>query len=359
MIELRATLPDDLPGLDRLFRRRFGHGLSAAEWRWKYLQIGQAAGEARSMVAVEVEDPGARGGGAAGRSTGEVVAHAGALAHQARHGDSSGPVWQLVDWVGETTGAGLRPPLVRLGRALLEDLPRPGDLPWIYGFPSERHFELGRRVFGYRPLPAIIPVVGDLEDLPSGLGTESNITSSDHYAVGNDTGSTDGDRAEGRDGAAATWDACQVNGVRRTAAFLNWRYHARPDRYYRFYRLIRSRSGGMAPLGPSGLAVFAFIGDEAAASELWLPGFDEDPQAWLRALLDVADDLRRSGIVRWRFWPGPARGRFATDLSQALPELKLRPHGSQTMGCRGRRGGGDPQEAAAGFYYAMGDYDLV
>jgi hypothetical protein len=40
--------------------------------------------------------------------------------------------------------------------------------------------------------------------------------------------------------------------------------------------------------------------------------------------------------------------------------LGLAPSGERRqIGCRGRPGGEDPAAAAAGFLYAMGDYDLV
>jgi hypothetical protein len=136
-----------------------------------------------------------------------------------------------------------------------------------------------------------------------------------------------------------------VLGVRRSAAFLNWRYHARPQRYYRFYRLGRP--------GASGLAVFAFVGQEAWATEIWLPPAGE----WYSAMLAVAADLRAAGLRTWRFWPPPA----AAGTAALLARLGVRPDGEpRFVGCRGpAQGGVDPIAAAAGFYYAMGDYDLA
>jgi SAM-dependent methyltransferase len=141
-------------------------------------------------------------------------------------------------------------------RSLLADLPRVGDAPWIFGFPSERHFRLGERVFGYRPLQILEELGGDIPDVAPGSRIE--------------TGDSCGDWAE------AVWEACDVLGVRRSAAFLNWRYYSRPHRYYRFYRLA---SGSR-----EGLAVFAFVGEEAWAAELWLPSGGE----WYAPMLAVA-----------------------------------------------------------------------
>lgn len=313
MPEIRPTRPEDLPALSALFADRFGHGLTPEEWQWKYRQI---PGEGRSLVAVEA---------------GTVLAHAGALALPSRRPGGEGgegPIWQLVDFAGTTRRGGLRAALVDLGRRLLADLPGEGDAPWIYGFPSERHFRLGERVFGYRPLTTIEPLAGELPDSVPTARIE--------------TGDSCGDWAE------AVWERCGGLGVRRSAAFLNWRYYARPQRYYRFYRMFSDGNDA-----GEGLAVFAFVGDEALAAEVWLPTAARSEE-WYPSLLAVAADLRAAGFRSWRFWPGPG---LAPSLAA---ELGLRPAGErQFVGCRGRSEGPDPVAAASGFPYSMGDYDLV
>lgn len=314
MIAVRPTGESDLPGLDALFRASFGHGFAADEWEWKYRRL---PGEGRSLVAVD--------------RAGAVVAHAGALRLPARRGDLEAGVWQLADFAGSTGGAGggLVPPLVRCGRTLLAGLPGPADLPWIFGFPSARHFRLGERTFGYRPLAEVRPLAGPLPESPAprpGLAAPA-------------------ERLDpGDDLAGRAWAACAVDGVVRTTALLNWRYHDRPARYYRYYRL----AGG----GAEGLAVFAFVGRAAWAAELWLP-----PAAgWYDALAAAAADLRAAGLASWRFWPPPPR----SGLDATLARLGLAPEAETLfIGCRGAPGGPDPAAAAAGFYYAMGDYDAV
>jgi hypothetical protein len=322
MLEIRPTRPEDLAGLAVLFAERFGHSLPPAEWEWKYRQI---PGESRSLVAV---------------ADGAVLAHAGALALPARWPGGEGPVWQLVDFAGTTRRRGLRAALVDLGRELLADLPREGDAPWIFGFPSERHFRLGERVFGYRPLTAIELLAGELSPLPP--------PDSDPRIGRLETGDSCGDWAE------TVWEQCGGLGVRRSAAFLNWRYYARPQRYYRFYRMF-SEGPETMPDVMEGFAVFAFVSEEAWAAEVWLPPAGR----WYPSMLAVAADLRAAGFRSWRFWP---RSPFASGLDPGLQEaLGLRPTGERRfVGCRGRLSGGpDPVAAAAGFPYAMGDYDLV
>ena len=378
-IVLRPTEPGDLAALGALFDERFGHPVTPEEWQWKYRHL---PGEARSWVAVD--------------DRGRVLAHAGALGLPARvrrvqgaepegsaapvatggagggrpDAVSKAPIWQLTDWAGTAAATGLRPPLVRLGRRLLGDLPRPGDAPWIFGFPSERHFRLGRRVFGYRTLPGIVELAGDIAAAADATaGAPELAVPSEHC----------GDWPEA---AEAAWEGCGVLGVRRSAAFLNWRYHARPGRYYRFYRLLPSRGGERTSGRTSGLAVFAFVGTEALAAELWLPSGGADAPIrsagsngsaasdWLPALRAVAADLAAAGLTRWRFWPPPERrvsarapgaGGGPAGLADLLERLGVRATGeARFMGSRGptgARAAGHPADPH--FYYAMGDYDLV
>lgn len=306
MIEIRPRRDGDEPALAALFEASFGYPPHPEFWNWKYRRL---PGRGRSVVAV--------GAG------GDIVAHAGALALPASRNGETADLWQLVDFMGSPKGSGLRPPLVAAGRALLADLPAPADLPWIFGFPSERHFALGVRQFGYRPLRELRPLEGDLPRAAAPTGRLVEVT--DHC----------GDWAE------RIWAACRLDSVRRSAAFLNWRYHARPDRYYRFYRL---RSGA-----EEGLAVFGFHGKQAVAAELWLPAGPD----WSGAMATVAGDLAAMGIESWAFWPRPAG-----DL--LLAALGLVERGDVVrIGCRGRAGGPDPAAAAEGFEYSMGDYDLT
>jgi hypothetical protein len=312
---LRPTAPHDLPALAAFFTDRFGHPMTPEEWSWKY---GSLPGEARSLLAIDA---------AADRERPEnILAHAGALCLPARWQDREAGVWQLVDWAGTTRRRGLRPALIELGRRLLADLPRADDAPFLFGFPSERHFRLGERAFGYRPLAEVTELAGPLPEAAADLAA---------IASGDSCG----------DWAAAAWEACGVAGVRRSAAFLNWRYYARPGRYYRFYRL--------AAQGVEGLAVFAFLGEEAWGAELWLPPGSE----WYAALLAVAADLKAAGLRRWRLWPPPPELR----LDATLAALGLTPAGERRfIGCRGALdSGADPAQAARGFRFAMGDYDLV
>jgi hypothetical protein len=307
MLTIREPEVEDLEALDPLLESRFGHPMGIAEWEWKYRRL---PGEARSLVATD--------------GAGELLAHVGALGLPARWQGGEALMWSLVDWVGRPNRAGLRPPLVEVGRRLLSQIPRPGDVPWNYGFPSRRHFELGRRVFGYREVRQIPRWAGAL---PQGR----------HDPRAAEPMERCGPWAE------AAWEACGALGVRRSPRYLDWRYWARPERYYRVYRL---REGDA-----SGLAVAAFVGRQAILAELWLP----PGRLWGRCLESVASDLRRSGIERWVAWPPAAR----SGGKALLRDLGMSPDGEPVLlGCR--LVGADARvEEVAELTFTPGDHDIV
>jgi hypothetical protein len=333
MIEIRPTEPADLVGVDALFQRGFGHGLSRTAWEWKYHAL---PGDGRTTVAVTTE--------------GEVLAHAGGLALPARWRDDDGVVrealmWNTVDFVAGAGGGGLRPPVVPLMFKLMEDMPRPGDAPWVIGFPSARNLRLTERIVKSSHLRRIQQWKGELapaaeraSEVAGEGAAELEMEIGDSCAVGVDGGGDQG-------WVERVWSACGGRGVVRSPAFLNWRYHARPERFYRFYRLRSAVEGQLI----EGLAVVAFEGSEAAVTELWLPPAGD----WRRAVPEIARDLLATGLVRWRLWTPPAG-------EASLAGLGLEPDDVVDVVYRGRLG--QPLEEvrpiADAAYYAMGDHDL-
>lgn len=309
MIEIRAPGAADLPGLSALYRSAFGYEPPEGFWRWKY---GDAPGESRQRIAL---------------SEGIVVAHAGALGLPARWARGEGLAWQLVDFMGSTAGGGLRSAMVAAGRDLLAELPRVEDVPFLFGFPSARHFRLGARAFGYRAWREVRAFHGCLPDVVT-----ADASAPVEVEIAERSGAW----------APAIWERCRVRGVLRSQAFLDWRYYARPDRYYRFYRLRRQ--------GAEGFAVFGYAGDEARAAELWLP----DGEGGAEMLRAVTTDLRSLGMTRWTFWPPDARhAQIVESLGARVVEETI------FAGCRGRPDEAHPEALAGDFALAMGDYDLV
>lgn len=327
MTRLRWTQDEDLAGIDALFQQGFGHALSRQAWEWKYRAI---PGEARSAVAL-AED-------------GRVLAHVGAIGLPARWRGSdesdggSQLLWQTVDFVGGARGGGLRPPVVPLMRWLLEDIPRLGETPWIIGFPNPRNRRLTERIMGSGRLGGIRRWEGELAAVElrrqEGCG-EVKVESGDSSSIGEDDGPLPGDWAE------RAWRGCGVHGVCRDAAFLNWRYHARPERYYRFYRLL---SGEV-----EGLVVVAFCGEEGAVTELWLPPEGQ----WAGGLATIAADLRASGLARWQFWMAPTGAGWLEGLGLVeADEVHLAYTGALGQDLS------ELTEVAQDFYYGMGDTDF-
>ena len=142
--------------------------------------------------------------------------------------------------------------------------------------------------------------------------------------------------------SSALWESLRLTGVRRSQAFLDWRYYARPGRYYRFYRLRRR--------GAEGFAVFGYAGEEASAAELWLP----EGEGGADLLAATAADLRGLGMRSWTFWPPDARHAALVERVGARAADE-----SVFAGCRGRLGEAHPETLAGDFTLAMGDYDLV
>ena len=307
MVTVRPTSEEDAPELDRLFRARFGHPFSLEAWRWKYRLL---PGEARSLVAIDEQ--------------GRLLAHAGSTAVPARWRGREGLLWQGVDFVSGNGGGrpGLAPPILAVGRRLLGDLPRPGDLPWNYGFPSGRHQRLGEHRLGYRQAGWIRVWEGAL---PAGA------------AAGVCWSEVAGEWCR------QAWEACGAPGTVRSVAYLDWRYRARPGRHYRFYRLPGA--------GIDGLVVAAFVGAEAWLAEIWLPS----GVRWRPALAAVGADLAAAGLTHWKTWPPAA----ACGGEELLADLGLAPNGDRFLICCRGFAGTDRRHEAAELCYLMGDYDVV
>jgi GT2 family glycosyltransferase len=304
----RPARDADTEALVALFARRFDYAVTAEAWRWKYsARVGQ-------ILSAVVEN-----------DAGEIVAHAGALAQPARWSNGRGLLWQLVDYMGTPAGTGLFPPLVGAGNFLLRQLDGLDSAPFIFGFPSETAFSLGRRRFGYLPLRRVARLAGPLPETTNPAPGLVEWT----------------DRAG--DWAVRAWEACAATGVVRSQEFLDWRYTARPDRYYRFYRL---RAGDC-----EGFAVFGFHGEDAVAAELWLPGEGD----WQSALTAVAVDLRGIGMRTWSFWPP-----FGPHAESALASLGVQPtQDSIFIGLRAHGTEEAAYEAARDVYIGAGDFDMT
>ena len=166
---------------------------------------------------------------------------------------------------------------------------------FVYGFPGQRHFRLGRIMLNYASLPkGITYLEADVQRMRTGLRLFS--------------GKCRPETAAGQefDGLAPSLAAGYPFMILRDATFLNWRFTRHPLYSYEIwsYRsLFTSRL--------KGYAVFKVQGTEAVLADALLPDQGSPSVDFLRR---VMLELAGRGIHRIRTWlPG---GHFLTDLLQ-------------------------------------------
>jgi hypothetical protein len=89
-----------------------------------------------------------------------------------------------------------------------------------------------------------------------------------------------------------------VTGVVRDRRRMNWRYHARPDRYYRFVTLAGSRPGA------AGCGVLSVVGEEALVTDA-VAESGEAALALADALESEAAAMGARRLVFWETSAGP------------------------------------------------------
>ncbi|HUO83922.1 MAG TPA: hypothetical protein VM534_02310, partial [Thermoanaerobaculia bacterium] len=189
--------------LSRLFSRVFGDERPVEVWDWKYFR---APFGAESWVY---------------ESEGEIVAHAGGTIVELAGATPGARAIQLVDFMSRPDfagGIGAGSAFARATVAMFSEVCRNRAFRVAYGFPGERHRLVGERILGYRAAERVMdlvldPIAADVEPVPL---EETHL-----------------EMLEGDFGL----------GVRRSPAYLRWRYLDHPR--YR-YGVVTARSG---PLG--------------------------------------------------------------------------------------------------------------
>jgi GNAT superfamily N-acetyltransferase len=197
-LAVRLATEEDSGGIRQLFSRAFGREMSEAEWRWKYPDNPDGW---KAAIAL---------------SEGEVVGHFGASLAQALIAGTTRRVALLGDVATDPSARSLgrASALGGMAETLFAELDR-GDCPFGFGFPSPRHLKIGERL-GYRERFPIIELRFPLEP-----GIDSARSWSDHAGPEFD----------------ALWETCRLSlsggCLTRDGRRVNWRFHARPGRYYR------------------------------------------------------------------------------------------------------------------------------
>ncbi len=272
--EIRDATPADAPGIRELFERIFKTPLSEEEFRWKFEQDPDGW---YGVVAV---------------LDGRVV---GNYAGWAMRFQLDGEVRKLYS-VGDVAtdpsvrGLGGRRGVYReMTEAFYERVGRESPaVPFCFGFPNARALRVSERIVGSRTL---LPIV--LRKVPAeAFGPPPpDLESSDSMDERFD----------------ALWEAGRrtfTHGPLRDRTRVNWRFHARPSRYYH----LVSRRQGRELLSWAAVSV---VGTEATVADYL--GREEDGRDLPELFAACAAEARRLGASTLVFWEtpgGPGRAQI-------------------------------------------------
>ena len=270
---VRPATPDDAADIRRLFARVFGKEMSEAEWSWKFEQNP----DGWFGVVAEV--------------SGEIVGNYAGWGARLLVDGSPRPSYSVGDVATDPSvrALGGRRGIYRsMTEAFYEEVGARG-VPFCFGFPNARALEVSHRIVGSRTLLPIREVHVPCAD----LGPEP-----------------DGARADAAVGESfdALWSAAGraiAYGAVRDRARVNWRFHARPDRWY---RMVWRESAGEA----IAWAVLSISGETALVADLLVAESSQLP-ALLSAAAAEARRLGASTLVLWESPGGPA-ARLLRDL---------------------------------------------
>jgi hypothetical protein len=273
---VREATAADAPGIRRLFARVFGREMSEEEWTWKFERNPDGWYGVVAIVG------------------GEIVGNYAGWGARLLVDGCSVRSYSVGDVATDPSvrGLGGRRGIYRsMTEAFYEAVGALGA-PFCFGFPNPRALEVSHRIVGSRTLFPIREVLVPCDAFGS--------PSSDAVASDFVTESFDPLWA-----AAATYS---TQASVRDRARVNWRFHARPTRWY---RMVTRENGGEA----LGWAVLSATGDTALVADILCrePTGADLPMLFAAA----ADEARRLGASKLVFWETP--GGPAADLIRALP----------------------------------------
>jgi hypothetical protein len=261
--EIRAATGADAPAIRRLFQRVFGTPMSEEEWRWKF----------------ELDPDGWHG--IVGVRNGEIVGNYAGWGMRFLIDGEPRLLYSVGDVATDPAVRGLggrRSVFRAMAEAFFESVA--GAVPFCFGFPGARHRLVSERIVGSRTL---FPV--RLMEVPV---EAFGVPAPDMEAGDSPAESFDGlwETARGRLSHAAVRDRARVN----------WRFHGRPNRYYRMvWRVQGSAMTGWAVIcvADAVATVVDFLGSELDGGDL--PGLFACASA----------EARRLGALRLLFWSTP------------------------------------------------------
>jgi len=273
---VREATTADAPGIRRLFQRVFGRELPEDEWSWKFEHNPDGWYGVVALVGEEIV------GNYAGWGSQMILDGRPALCYSV--GD--------VATDPSVRGIGGRRGIYRsMTEAFYEEVGSRG-VPFCYGFPNPRALEISHAIVGSRTLFPIrevhVPCAALSGPPPDGRTGD---------AVG-----------ESFDSLWAAALRVATHAAVRDRARANWRFHARPARWY---RMVWRESGDEA----LGWAVLSVAGETALVADFLCR---EPDGSDLPALFSAAAaEATRLGATRLVFWETP--GGPAADLLRGLP----------------------------------------
>lgn len=273
--EIRDATAADAPGIRRLFARIFKTELSEEEWVWKF----------------ERDPDGWHG--VVGVLDGEIVGNYAGWGMRFLLDGRERLLYSVGDVATDPSvrGLGGRRGIYReMTEAFYGRVGR--EVPFCFGFPNARALKVSERIVGSRTLFPIVLKKTPVEAF----------------------GAPPADRETGEsvdEGFDALWEAARpglAQAAVRDRARVNWRFHARPTRYY---RMVWRRQGREL----AGWAALSVAGEEATVADFL--GREADGRDLPALFAAAADEARGLGARRLVFWePRGGPGRRAIE---ALP----------------------------------------
>jgi GNAT superfamily N-acetyltransferase len=272
---VREATSADAPGIRRLFARVFGREMPAEEWSWKFERNPDGWYGVVAVVGGEIV------GNYAGWGTRLIL------------DGRPAPSFSVGDVATDPSvrGMGGRRGIYRsMTEAFYEAVGTLG-VPFCFGFPNARALEVSHRIVGSRTLFPVREIL-----VPSdAFGPSSSDAIASDFVT---------ERFDSLWAAAATG---LTHAPVRDRSRANWRFHARPTRWYRMVtREVRGETLGWAVLSVAGdtALVADFLGRDPAGSDL--------PPLFAAA----AAEARRLGASNLVFWQTP--GGPAAELLRGL-----------------------------------------
>ena len=274
-LEVRPATAADAAGIRQLFERTFGVPLPEEEWRWKF----------------ECDPDGWFGTVAV--AEGRIVGNYGGWGMRFLLDGAPTLLYSVGDVATDPSvrRLGGRGVYRAMARAFYDEVARRG-VPFCFGFPNARALEISHRLVGSRTLFPIREIVVPCEAFPpppSGIDR-------------GDTAPEEFERFWAEASRALTHAAV------RDRVRANWRFHARPTRYY---RMLTWRDGGE----PLGWAVLSVVGENALVADYL--GRRPDGNDLLPLFAAVAREAASMGARRLVFWETP--GGPGSVVLRALP----------------------------------------